>query len=52
MTEGIVRCGAGKDSKDNLREVIDMLSSTNNPQSEQIMEIMQDWGDSNGVMLV
>jgi intraflagellar transport protein 56 len=40
---------AGKEPKENLREVIQMLRSTSNPQVEYIVRTMTKWCKENGV---
>ncbi len=39
---------AGKESKERLIEVIQMLKNTNNPQVEYFVSVMKKWGKDNG----
>lgn len=39
---------AGKESKERLIEVIQMLKNTNNPQVEYFVQVMKKWGKDNG----
>ncbi len=39
---------AGKESKERLVEVIQMLKNTNNPQVEYFIQVMKKWGKDNG----
>eukprot|EP00163_Fabomonas_tropica_P001008 TRINITY_DN1075_c0_g1_i2.p1 TRINITY_DN1075_c0_g1~~TRINITY_DN1075_c0_g1_i2.p1 ORF type:complete len:500 (+),score=148.85 TRINITY_DN1075_c0_g1_i2:707-2206(+) len=40
---------AGKESRENLREVIALLRNTSNPQVEYIIKIIKKWAKENGV---
>ena len=40
---------AGEESKDKMRDVIQMLRSTNNPQVDYILSTMMTWCKENGV---
>jgi len=40
---------AGKEPKEKLREVIQILRNTNNPQTEYIIRTIKKWGKDNGV---
>jgi len=39
---------AGKEQKEKLIEVIQMLMNTNNPQVEYFVSVMKKWGQQNG----
>lgn len=39
---------AGKESKERLVEVLQMLKNTNNPQVEYFVQVMKKWGKDNG----
>ena len=39
---------AGKESKERLQDVIQMLQGVNNPQVEYIVQVMKKWGKENG----
>ena len=42
---------AGKDSKENLREVVAMLRNTTNPQVEYIIRTIKKWAKDNNVKI-
>jgi len=39
---------AGKESKERLIEVLQMLKNTNNPQVEYFVRVIKKWGKDNG----
>ena len=40
---------AGRESKESLIEVIQMLKNSNNPQVEYFLNVMKNWGKQNGI---
>ena len=42
---------AGKESKEHLRETVEILQNTNNPQVEYIVRVISKWAKDNNVKL-
>lgn len=42
---------AGKENKDNLREIVAMLRNTTSPQVEYILRVIRKWGKDAGMKL-
>jgi intraflagellar transport protein 56 len=40
---------AGKENRERLIEVIQMLKNTSNPQVEYFIQVMKKWGKENGL---
>jgi intraflagellar transport protein 56 len=42
---------AGKESKDRLIEIVELLRNTNSPQVEFIVRVIKKWGKENNIKL-
>lgn len=40
---------AGRESKESLIEVIQMIKNSSNPQVEYFLQVMKKWGQQNGI---